>query len=365
MLQLEKGLLKNEEKAVFTLRSLYKKYGYLPYKMSKFEEYDLYVRNKEFLVSDSIITFTDYTGRLLALKPDVTLSILKNTTDEPGFKEKVFYNENVYRGSAVTHQYKEIVQTGLECIGDIDLSDVFEVVYLALASLESISSDFVFDLSHMGVLSSVIDGISDDEGFKKEITRFISERNIHDATALCERYGVEKSSVDILTSFIGLYGSINEVLPKLSLICKDKDSKKAFDQLERLCKQLSKTEFADRIRLDFSVVNDMNYYNGIVFKGFLNGISEGVLSGGEYGGLLARMGRTSNAVGFAVYIDLLEQLYSEKIDYDVDVLVVYDENNSAEEIFDIKKKYILEGKKVSAQRVIPKKLRFRELVDIR
>ena len=109
--------LKNEEKAIFALRDLYSKYGYTQYKMSKFEEYDLYVRNKDFLISDSIITFTDTNGKLLALKPDVTLSIIKNTDDSAGVK-KVYYNENVYRVSKGTHLYKEIMQVGIECIGD-------------------------------------------------------------------------------------------------------------------------------------------------------------------------------------------------------------------------------------------------------
>lgn len=107
-------ILKSEERAVLALRSLYRKYGYMPYKMSKFEEYDLYVKNKDFLVSDSVITFNDMDGRLLALKPDVTLSIVKNTDDKPLCKTKLFYNENVYRVSGSTHAYKEIMQTGLE-----------------------------------------------------------------------------------------------------------------------------------------------------------------------------------------------------------------------------------------------------------
>ena len=114
-------ILKNEEKAVFALRSLYKRYGYLPFKMSKFEEYDLYLKNKDFLVSDRVITFNDVSGKLLALKPDVTLSIIKNTRDMPGVKQKVYYNENVYRVSSDTGHFGEIMQAGLECIGDMTL----------------------------------------------------------------------------------------------------------------------------------------------------------------------------------------------------------------------------------------------------
>ena len=72
----DERVIKNDERAIFALRSLYRRYGYAQYKMSRFEEYDLYVRNKDFLVSDSVITFTDTNGKLMALKPDVTLSIV-------------------------------------------------------------------------------------------------------------------------------------------------------------------------------------------------------------------------------------------------------------------------------------------------
>ena len=97
--------LKAEERASFALRSLYAKYGYSQFKMSKFEEYDLYVRNKDFLISDGVITFTDTNGKLLALKPDVTLSIIKNCKDEDNSVQKMYYNENVYRVSGSTKSF--------------------------------------------------------------------------------------------------------------------------------------------------------------------------------------------------------------------------------------------------------------------
>ena len=79
------SILRSGEQTIYRLRGLYEKYGYRRFKMSKFEAYDLYVRNKDFLVSDRMITFTDARGVLMALKPDVTLSILKNTREgEPG-----------------------------------------------------------------------------------------------------------------------------------------------------------------------------------------------------------------------------------------------------------------------------------------
>ena len=360
---IESKLLKNEEKAIFALRALYKGYGYLPYKMSKFEEYDLYVRNKDFLVSDSVITFNDTNGKLLALKPDVTLSIIKNTTDEVGCKEKVYYNENVYRVSGSTHQYKEIMQTGLECIGDIDMYDIFEAVYLAAKSLDTVSPDFVLDISHMGILSAILDEASDNGEFKKEIIALIGEKNPHEAAALCDRYGIAAMAKEKICAFVSMHGSANDVIAKLDAICVSEKAKAELDNLKELCALLNKTEYAKNIKIDFSVLNDMSYYNGIVFKGYLEGIPEGVLSGGRYDKLMERMGRKSGAIGFALYLDLLDGLETDKKNYDVDALVLYSDKTDISKVYDKVNELNAKGLTVSAQKAVPSKLRYREIID--
>ena len=83
------GVLSREEYLSFELRALYNKYGYKLYKMSKFEAYDLYARNKEFLSGENMITFTDNKGTLLALKPDVALSIIEGMPEEVEGVQKV------------------------------------------------------------------------------------------------------------------------------------------------------------------------------------------------------------------------------------------------------------------------------------
>ena len=355
------NILKSDERAVLSLRSLYKSYGYLPFKMSKFEEYDFYARNKDFLIGDRVITFNDVNGRLLALKPDVTLSIIKNTTDEPMVKQKVFYNENVFRVSARTHQFKEIMQTGLECIGDIDITDTFEVVYLAAKSLDAVSHELVLDISHMGILSAFLDDVSDDKAFRKEMIKLISEKNTHEAAKLCAEYGVSDKA-GVITEICALYGDMKTVIEKLTSLAHTDAQSAAISELSELCSLLSATEFADRIRIDFSVVNDMRYYDGIVFKGFLNGISEAVLSGGAYDPLMKRMNRKSKAIGFALYLDALEELEGSTNSHDVDVLLIYTDKTKAETLIAEKNKIISEGKTVYAAKAIPKKIRFLETV---
>ena len=103
----DSGILKNEEKILFGLRALYRQYGYAQFRMRKFEEYDLYAGNRDFLVSGRVITFQDTDGKLLALKPDVTLSIVRSGRDEPGAIQKVYYQENVYRVAGYSSSFRE------------------------------------------------------------------------------------------------------------------------------------------------------------------------------------------------------------------------------------------------------------------
>lgn len=355
---IDTGILKNEEKAVFALRALYRQYGYLPYKMSKFEPYEYYIQNKDFLVSDRIITFNDTNGKLLALKPDVTLSIIKNGEDAPGCKQKVYYNENVYRVSENTHQFKEIMQAGLECIGDIDLYDIFEAVSLAAQSLALISSDFVLQISHLGILSAVLEQTCPDPAFRQKVIGCMKSKNPHDLSRICQQYGVEE---DLLIRLMAAYGKRSEVIGKLEALgC----GQAALQELKELSALLDQMPWGDQIVFDFSAVNNMNYYNGIVFRGFLSGICESVLAGGQYDKLMQKLERRAGAVGFAVYLDLLEQLPVKDTGYDVDVLLIYEADTDKKTVAKAVAELTSQGKTVSTQKSIPQKLRYRQMMKL-
>ena len=212
--------LKKEEQAILLLRKLYRSFGYLPYKMSRFEEYDLYVRNKDFLVSGNCITFTDTDGRLLALKPDVTFSIIKNLDDTVGGIQKVYYNENVYRSTKKAGGFSEIMQTGIECMGDITDNDVCDVIILAARSLYAISENYVLDISHMGILSGLFSAMELSESNKTELLSAIAEKNAGAIKALCESFGVGEALVNMLLEIMNACGKPSEVLKKIGEIKK-------------------------------------------------------------------------------------------------------------------------------------------------
>lgn len=352
--------LKSNEGIIFALRSLYDSYGYTQYKMSKFEEYDLYSKNKDFLVSDSVITFTDTNGKLMALKPDVTLSIVKNTRDVDSSVQKLYYNENVYRISKSTHGFKEIMQVGLECIGNVDAYCIYEVLKLAVKSLDLISENNILDVSNLDIIRQTLEyaGVPDSE--RANIFRCISEKNLHELTDKCSELGIEDEKITLIKSLVTLHGKPETVLPKLKSLLGGIVSENITESFGNIVSSLN----GKGINIDFSVIDDTRYYNGIVFKGFIEGVPNSVLSGGQYDVLMKKMKRRNGAVGFAVYLDMLEQFNIEKSDYDVDCVVVYDGSASFEATEKLTEAMRLSGESVLAVDKIPENIRYKKLTFI-
>lgn len=136
--------LPKDERTYLELGALYERNGYALYKMKKFEEYSLYVDNRNFLGSESVLTFQGFGGKLMALKPDVTLSIVKNARVPEDRPLRLYYRESVYRTERGGTDFKEINQMGLECIGALDGEDVRGICALAAESLSVIDPDFIF-----------------------------------------------------------------------------------------------------------------------------------------------------------------------------------------------------------------------------
>ena len=318
-------VLKNTERALYRLRDLYQGYGYARYKVSKFEEYDLYAHNKSFLVSERILSFTDTDGRLMALKPDVTLSIVKNVDDGELSAHKLYYNETVYRTSADSEGFREIMQTGLECIGRIDLYAMGEVLMLAQKSLALISDDYILDVSHMGFLSGLLEEIGVDGADAQKLLGYIGNKNTPAIKSFCQSRGIGGDEAELICRVTDLYAPLSDALAIVQPFVKGTAMTNAYEQMCGVAEMLKTYGCAERVYLDFSIVNDMNYYNGIIFRGFVNGIPDGVLSGGRYDSLIRKMGKQGEAIGFAVYLDQLERYGNDESKFDTDVLLVYDD----------------------------------------
>ena len=198
---MKRDTLNTQERLTLGLRELYQAYGYSQYKVGTFEEYDLYARNKKFLESERVLTFSDQNGTLLALKPDVTLSIVKNAPND-GRTSKVCYTETVYRVPKNATGFREILQTGLECIGRVDAYARAEVIALAAKSLGMISERYVLDISDIGVLSGILAEEQIGDADCARLLAAVGEKNQHGLTALCDALGVSAETQRLLKALV-------------------------------------------------------------------------------------------------------------------------------------------------------------------
>lgn len=356
----KKAALKPDEKVCLELRGLYEQFGYKKYKMSKFEEYSLYVENKDFLGTDKVITFTDLDGRLLALKPDVTLSIIKNTNATPQENEKLYYQENVYRENRESHTFTEINQMGLEYLGNVDNYAITEVITLAAESLKTISDNYILELAHMGFVVELLDSLQVSRNTQIEFLKQIRMKSADGIRLVAQKADLSTLQVESLCKLPNLYGDVMSTIEEAKKICMNGAMERALGEIAEIYQALEAMGYADRIQLDLSIVNDIDYYNGIIFKGYVEELGKAILAGGQYDQAMEYLGKKANAIGFAVYLNEINRIMASRKEYDVDAVVIYGSETVAD-IAAAVKSLQEQGLTVRAEKQKPAGLRYREL----
>ena len=294
------------ERATFTLRALYEQAGYRKYRCSRFEEYALYQEYNRFLPDTQVVTFTDLDGKLRAIKPDVTLSIAKTAQPAPGECKRFYYNEEVCRPSRESHTFQTIRQMGLECMGAVDAAVQAETVGLALQSLAALGVATVLEISHMGFVTGLLDALNIEPAVRGRLLEYLRGKNGHELRRAAEKFGLSAAAADSLCGLLTLHGAPTEVLQQAETCCLCETQRSALTELRQLVDTLPAQ--GCELRLDLSMADEMDYYNGLVFVGYAAGIPCAVLKGGRYDYLMQRFTPTANAIGFAMYLDELERL---------------------------------------------------------
>ena len=256
------------------------------------------------------------------------------------------------------------MQTGLESIGNIDVFSESEVLMLAMKSLEEISDDCLLDLSHMKFLEGFLEEMGVDTSEMSEFFALIGTKNTSGIRALCEKKDVAVDSCEKLCRLTSMYLPMEKALPEIEAVCSGEKMQSAYTELCRIYEAMSAYGMTERLYVDFSIVNDMRYYDGIIFKGFVNGIPESVLSGGRYDRLMERFGKKTGAIGFAVYLDRLERFGRDDLPYDVDYMLLYEEGTPAEEIIAAAKQLGCDGSSVRTLTAPDTGVRYRKLVKL-
>jgi len=266
------------------------------------EYYDLFCEELSGIDPTQIYKFTGSDGRLLALRPDLTLPIARlvatKLKQEP-LPLRLFYTENIFTTNPkLSGRADETIQSGIELLGENNLKSDIEVLSLAAKSLLNCNVDeFRIELGSAKIFKQVISEISATNSEKEEIRRLVESRNIAKLKEISQQI-CNSESAQLLCALPQTFGDINSI-GEIKRVFGAK-FKEEIDYLESLLNELAKILPNDKIHLDLGLVHRNDYYSGIVFRGFLAGCGQAVLRGGRYDNLLANFGKDMPACGFAI-----------------------------------------------------------------
>ena len=351
-----------EERVYFSLKGLFESFGYTQYRMRKFEEYSLYAENRSFLQNDDIITFSDRSGKLLALKPDVTLSIVKNSKANGADFRKLYYRESVYRLDKGNKQFREISQIGLEYLGDMDCYSQLEVLSLAAESLKAVGESYLIDISHVGVIGGIMKSCGK-AVCPKPVADCIRAKNLHDMLSVCRQCGIPDETAKKLSALMGAGGGNKDRLKLLAGLFPE-ECGAAVEELKELLDALERCGKGKAFNVDFSLINDPAYYNGVIFQGYVHNFPHVVLSGGRYDNLIKKFNAGFGGMGFALYPDELNYYYGRRPQYDGDVLLLYKRGASPAAVMKKAEELVARGLTVQVASRAPEGMKFEKVIEV-
>ncbi|TDT71457.1 ATP phosphoribosyltransferase regulatory subunit [Hypnocyclicus thermotrophus] len=296
-----------EETLIIKFRKLFESYGYEKIKVNTFETYDTYFKNKDIINNEKVLKIIHPNGSLYALRADMTMIIAKKfandfQTKDINISEKVYYYDNIFRNEfGINGGLKEKRQVGIENLGTNGIFNDVETIILALNSLETISDNYILEISNVELLKSIFKNINITEDDKNIVLKFIFTKNRDELLKFLDNLKIETNYKNIIDDITTCYGSINDILIKLSKYNELKDSLNYFNNLKLYIgeRQLKK------IKINFSISNSLEYYTGLILQGFVEDINNPIIIGGRYDNLSKRFGKAFPAIGFAIDLDSL------------------------------------------------------------
>jgi len=250
---------------------------------------------------------------------------------------RLYYNQPCYRTSDIRGGSHEIHQVGIELIGASGVRADVEVLQLALNSLSACLKDFRFELGYSGIFKALVAGLPIDDSKREILRECIELKNYAALSDELDTIG-NTPEVNALKQLPRLFGGKN-VLEQAARLIDDPVIHEQLDYLEHLYSVLAELGFEDKLMIDLGLVNQNDYYTGIVFSAYAHGSGEKVLSGGRYDALLANFGYDVCACGFGINIGSLVQAMPavETVSRKASVLVFADDGCEASAFYYISK----------------------------
>lgn len=302
------------------------------------EFYDVFSIPCSGISQESMFKTTDNRGRILVARPDSTLPIarmvstrLKNST----LPVRLYYKQAVYRNNpTLTGRRNELMQMGVELLGVKGKRADIDILTTAVKSISEVADDFRIELGHAEVFNALSQELDIDEYFKERIRATIESKNYSALNNLLDKLEPCKA-VSAIRSLPSLFGG-EDVFDKAAQICKGTNAESALEYLHDIYSDLAPLNLGDKLIIDLGIVQRNDYYTGIVFTGYIEGIGDAVISGGRYDELLSEFGTPMGAAGFAIDTDAItiKHLSDDNVSYsdNPDVLVFAEDGHEIEAI---------------------------------
>lgn len=325
------------------LRKTYTCSGFLEVKSPTLEFYDVFSGESSTLAQEKMYKLFDNHGRILVLRPDMTTPIARiaaTKLKEVTHPLRLCYTSNVYRvNESLNGKNSEITQSGIEIIGVKNLKADAEAIITGITALINCGvEDFKVELGHAEFFKAIIENVDIDDEEKEKLRVYIENKNF---TALSElldknRNSMNKDTLKILKELPKLFGNM-DILDVVYTFTDNEKALKAINDIKSVYEIIKDAGLGDYVSVDLGMVHYLNYYTGIIFRGYAEGVGGNILSGGRYDNLIKQFGEQQEATGFAVNVDSIisalencEQINESK----VKKVLIYYKNTDFKKAYD-------------------------------
>ena len=293
------------------LTRLFRQRGFLEVSTPDTEFYDLFALSGSAISQERMIKVSDPSGKFCVMRPDSTTPIARVAATKlkaVALPQRLYYDQTVYRANpAHNGGSREIPQCGVELIGAKGKKADLEIIVTAIDALRSCGAPkFHVELGHAGYFRELAGRLELGEEKVEEMRALIEGKNFAALTDFLAPYAGNPASA-ALARLSRLFGGA-EVLGQAERLA---GKTPAVDYLSDLYDELSAAGYGQYIRFDLGMVHQIDYYTGVVFRGYVEGAGDAVLSGGRYDNLVGVFGREAQATGFAVDVDAVARTLPE------------------------------------------------------
>jgi len=310
-LTLEEELIyfETKQKIHEQLEAEVKKKGYMLIEPSFFQDYDTFTTMNPRLKKETMVKMISQEGQVLVLRPDVTTAIMKQVLSKWDQHElKLYYLSTRFKMNSL-NQIEEQKQFGIEYLGNESKEAVEEVLLQGYQVFENLKIRYVMELSDSRWINTLIKAMTSDLDLQKTMKNWIDYK---------DRYALEKwldqqpSSVekDILSRIFDLQGTMNDIIRKLSDLKLSEPLMKIIDEMKSIESRIHQEGYLNKTFVDLSMMSAFDYYEGIMFKGYLQSSMQPVLRGGRYDPLTEQLGKRCPAIGLTLTLkDLVKEVF--------------------------------------------------------